>query len=165
MGLGFSKKRKDLARAGENAPAVRLKDLSGRTSTLAELAANGGALLAFFKVSCPVCQFTFPYLERLAAGGGLRVFGVSQDDPKATRRFAEEHGVTFPMLLDEAQGGYAASNAFGIINVPSLFLVDAEGTVAYAGEGFVKSDFIDLGRRAGVEVFRQGEYVPEWKAG
>ena len=154
-----------LPRAGENAPSFSLKDMSGAGRTLAAIVAEGGALLAFFKVSCPVCQFTFPYVERIAAGGAMRVFGVSQDSAKATRRFSEEYGVTFPMLLDEESAGYAVSNAFGITSVPSLVLVDGSGVVALASEGFVKRDLADLGRRAGVEVFRQDEYVPEWKAG
>lgn len=165
MAFGFSKKHKGLLRAGEDVPAVRLKEIGGGERSLAQLAAEGGTLLAFFKVSCPVCQFTLPFLERLAAGGAMRVFGVSQDDAKATGRFAQQYGLTFPMLLDQAAAGYAASNAFGISSVPSLFLVDGKGTVACASEGFVKSDLLDLGRRAGVEVFRQDEYVPEWKAG
>ncbi len=95
----------------------------------------------------------------------MRVFGVSQDDTRETGRFAKEYGVTFPMLLDEASGGYAASNAFGITSVPSLFLVDAGGVVSYSGEGFIKRDLEQLARSAGGEVFRQDENVPEWKAG
>ena len=145
-----------LLQAGDRAPSLPL--LEG---------VRGGSptLLAFFKVSCPVCQFTFPFLERLAKSGSMRVFGVSQDDAKATDRFAKEFGVTFPMLLDEQSAGYAASNAFGVSTVPTLFLVDADGVVAFSGEGFVKRDLADLGRRAGIEVFRQDEPVPEWKAG
>jgi peroxiredoxin len=145
-----------LLRAGDRAPTLPL---------LENVLAGGPALLAFFKVSCPVCQFTFPFLERIAQSGTVRVFGVSQDDAKATARFAKEFGVTFPLLLDEQPAGYAASNAFGVSTVPTLFLIDAGGVVAFSGEGFVKRDLADLGRRAGVEVFGQDEYVPEWKAG
>ncbi len=57
------------------------------------------------------------------------------------------------------------SNAFGITNVPSLFLVEPDGVISLASQGFVKRDLEALGKRAGVEVFRQGEKVPEWKAG
>ena len=145
-----------LLQAGDRAPSLPL---------LEEVLAGGPALLAFFKVSCPVCQFTFPFLERIAKSGSLRVFGVSQDDAKATARFAKEFEVTFPMLLDEERTGYPASNAFGVSTVPTLFLIDASGVVALSSEGFLKRDLADLGRRAGVEAFRQDEYVPEWKAG
>ena len=145
-----------LLQAGDRAPALPL---------LEKILAGGPALLAFFKVSCPVCQFTFPFLERIAKSGSMRVFGVSQDDAKASGRFAKEFGVTFPMLLDQEPAGYPASNAFGVSTVPTLFLIDASGVVALSSEGFLKRDLADLGRRAGVEVFRQDENVPEWKAG
>jgi peroxiredoxin len=145
-----------LLQAGDRAPSLPL---------LEEVLAGGPALLAFFKVSCPVCQFTFPFLERIAKSGSMRVFGVSQDDAKATARFAKEFGVTFPMLLDQEPAGYPASNAFGVSTVPTLFLIDTSGVVALSSEGFLKRDLADLGRRAGVEVFRQDENVPEWKAG
>jgi len=59
----------------------------------------------FFKVSCPVCQFTFPFLERLHkryGGDGVTFLGISQDDARATQNFAKEYGVTFPLLLDES---------------------------------------------------------------
>ena len=145
-----------LLQAGDRAPSLPL---------LEEVLAGGPALLVFFKVSCPVCQFTFPFLERIARSGSLRVFGVSQDDAKATARFAKEFGVTFPIRLGEERAGYPASNAFGVSTVPTLFLIDAGGVVALSSEGFLKRDLADLGRRSGVEVFRQDEPVPEWKAG
>lgn len=156
MGFGFSKKRGKFLQAGDRVPSVPLID---------EVLDGKPALLAFFKVSCPVCQFTFPFLERIAKNGSLRVFGVSQNDAGETASFAKDFGVTFPMLLDEASGEYAASNAFGISSVPSLFLVDDGGVISYSGEGFIKRDLEQLARRAGVEVFQKEENVPEWKAG
>jgi len=165
MAFGFSKKRKDILHAGEQAPPFRLTGPDGVERTPEQLTNGVPVLLAFYKASCPVCQFTFPFLERISKGAGLRVFGVSQDDAKTAGRFAKEHGVTFPMLVDESSGGYAASNAFGITSVPSLFLIDPGGTIAVSVEGFIKRDLADLGRRAGVEVFCKDEYVPEWKAG
>jgi peroxiredoxin len=69
-----------LLEEGSRAPEFRLELLDGGTSTLAQILAGGPALLAFFKISCPVCQMTFPFLERLHADGAVRIFGVSQDD-------------------------------------------------------------------------------------
>ena len=68
------------------------------------LAEKGPVVAAFFKISCPVCQFTFPFLERLHQryGKSATFLGISQDDAKATRKFTDEYGVTFPMPLDES---------------------------------------------------------------
>jgi hypothetical protein len=70
-----------------------------------------------------------------------------------------------PMLLDREEEGYPVSNAFGITHVPSLFLIEPDGTISLASEGFVKSDLESIGERAGVTPFRQDEKVPAWKAG
>ncbi len=162
--MGFGSRKKPVGR-GDLAPGVRLKDARGREYKLAEITAQGPALLAFFKISCPTCQFTFPFLERLAASSAVRFFGVSQDDARATAGFQRDYGLTFPLLLDDENSGYQTSNAFGISAVPSMFLLEADGRVSWTSSGFSKSELEELGRRAGVEPFGPGEYVPEWKSG
>jgi peroxiredoxin len=50
---------------GARAPEFRLPRADGGEIGLAEITVQGPALLAFFKISCPVCQLTFPFLERI----------------------------------------------------------------------------------------------------
>ena len=161
----WGRHKKAVLEAGARAPSFRLKDLRGATVSLEELLSKGPVLLAFYKVSCPVCQLTFPFLERLAASSSIQITGISQDDLSATEGFNQRFGVTFPTLLDQAKENYPASNAFGITNVPSLFLVEPDGHIASAFSGFSKRDLEALGTRAGVMPFRADESVPEWKAG
>jgi peroxiredoxin len=142
-----------------------LKDLTGADVSLDEILAKGPALLAFYKISCPVCQLAAPYLERLTAGSSPRIVGISQDDAAATQGFNQRFGVTFPTLLDSSKAGYPASNAYGITNVPTLFVVEPDGQIAKVIAGFSKRDLEELGARAGVQTFRAEENVPEWKAG
>lgn len=151
--------------AGSRAPSFRLKDLEGAEVSLDQILSKGPALLAFYKISCPVCQLTFPFLERLAAGSPLQVIGISQDDRASAEQFNRRFGVTFRTLLDESKAGYPVSNAFGISNVPALFLVEPDGHVGQVINGFSKRDLEALGQRAGVQTFRAEESVPEWKAG
>lgn len=150
--------------AGSKAPSFTLQDLDGSRHSLADLLARGPVLLALYKISCPVCQMTMPFLERIA-GGSLQIVVISQDDASATRRFQSRFGVSLPTLLDREDDGYAVSNAFGISHVPSLFLIEADGSVSMASEGFVKSDLEAIGARASLAVFRADEAVPAWKAG
>lgn len=161
----WGRSKKAVLEAGARAPSFRLKDLSGNTVSLEEILSKGPALLGFFKIGCPVCQLTFPYLERLAASSAIQIIGVSQDDLAATEGFNQRFGVTFPTLLDQAKENYPASNAFGITNVPSMFLVEPDGRIASAFSGFSKRDMEALGGRAGVAPFQADESVPEWKAG
>lgn len=167
-----SSKQLELLRAGMRAPDFPLARLeagaAGGTVDLAHLWHDGPVLLAFFKSSCPVCQMTLPFLERIYRGrtpGSLDIYGVSQDDAPTTAEFGAEFGLHFPMLLDTEESGYPASNAYGLSHVPSLFLVESNGTIAWSLEGFVKRELLEMARTAGVDPFLPGEKVPEWKAG
>jgi peroxiredoxin len=158
-------KHSKLLEAGSRAPEFRLSRLDGGTAALQEILASGPALVVFFKTTCPVCQLTLPFLERIRKGGTLAVYAVSQDDAEDTREFNREFGVAIPALLDSAQSGYPVSNAFGISSVPTAFLIGRDGVISRVIEGWLKRDIEWLGGQAGVEVFRQGDNVPEWKAG
>jgi peroxiredoxin len=158
-------KQPKLLDASSPVPDVRLKLLSGGETTLREIAARGPALLAFFKISCPVCQLTFPFLQRLHAAGTLLIFGISQNDARDTRDFNEDFGITFPTLLDDEDKNFPASNAFGISSVPTLFLIERDGTISHIVEGWRKKEMEFLATKAGTAIFRQTDSVPEWKAG
>jgi peroxiredoxin len=153
-----------LLSAGAKAPGFTLTDLSGEKHTLGDILKRGPVLIALYKISCPVCQSTLPYLERMV-GGAVQVIGISQDDERGTHRFLKTHSLTMPTLLDREEDGYPVSNAFGITHVPSLFLIETDGTISLATNGFLKRDIETIGRRAGVEPFHAEDHVPEWKAG
>jgi peroxiredoxin len=154
---------------GSRAPDFRLPRLDGGPAggnvTLQELVAKGPVLLAFFKISCPTCQFTFPFLERLHTAGTLPIYGISQNDAEDTREFNREFGVTFPTLLDSEESGFPASNDYGISNVPTMFLLEPGGAVSYVFEGWNKKEIAWLEGKAGGNLFRPGDNVPEWKSG
>jgi len=125
-------------------------------------------LLAFFKVSCPTCQFALPFLERIhqrAQPGSPRIFLVCQDDARSARDFSREFGLTMPTLVDDGRKGYAMSNAFHITHVPTLFTVEQDDRISFTTNGFSRADFQALGDRAGVAPFQPGEDVPDWRAG
>jgi len=161
--------------AGQAAPGFSLQGLDGQNYSLEELLRRGPVIAAFFKISCPVCQFTFPFLQRLYGRYGsddVTFLGISQDDAKATASFAKEHKATFPMALDEKQKGYAASNRYGLTNVPTIFLIDPEGTVRVSSMGFVKKDLEEIAatlaeRRkiAPMALFQMNESVPANRPG
>ncbi len=108
---------------------------------------------------------TLPFLERIHVGGSLPVYGISQDDGPETRRFAQDYGLRFPMLLDAEDKGFPASNAYGISHVPTTLLVEPDGMVGRLVEGWIKQDILWMGARAGVNPIGADDSVPEWKAG
>lgn len=159
--------------AGKNAPHFSLKALDGKEYSLDSLLARGPAVLAFFKISCPVCQFTFPFLQRISerfAAKGASVVGISQDDARSTKEFNQEYGVTFTTLLDGS--GYPTSNAYGLTNVPTIFLVAPDGTVKVTCMGFDKAalekitaELAQHQKIAAAPLFRPDEVVPAYKPG
>jgi peroxiredoxin len=159
---------------GTKAPEFTLKTLDGKSFSLSDELSRGPVVLAFFKVSCPTCQYAFPFLERLhkAYGqNGARLFGVSQNDAKDTAAFIKEFGVTFPILLDDTHT-YPASNAYGLTNVPTIFWIAEDGEIEASSVGWVKADFEEINRKmaeagngAPAVVFKPGEDVREFRAG
>jgi peroxiredoxin len=161
--------------AGNMAPGFSLKALDGKEYSFEELIQRGPVVAAFFKISCPVCQFTFPFLERIYKhyGGDFVTFlGISQDEAKATKEFAKEFGVTFPVLLDQKEKNYPASNAYGLTNVPTIFLIETDGTVKISSMGFDKKDLESIAAALAerkkivpAALFRNNESIPEHKPG
>lgn len=159
--------------SGTTAPDFSLKALDGATYSLASLRVRGPVVLAFFKISCPVCQFTFPFLQRIAdrfAGKNISVLGVSQDDVRDTRDFNQEFGVRFPTVID--RDGYPVSNAYGLTNVPTVFLIAPDGKVRIECMGFDKAGLEQIAgelsqheKVAAAPLFGQDEVVPDYKPG
>ncbi|HEX4133549.1 MAG TPA: TlpA disulfide reductase family protein [Bryobacteraceae bacterium] len=151
---------------GDSAPDINLPALDGSAWNLRAALKEGPVALAFFKISCPTCQLTFPFLQRMADSttNGLRIVAVSQDDAPDTREFHQRFGVSMSTLTDAAPT-YSASSAYKITSVPSIFVVETDGRIAWATEGFNKAALEDLGRRSGVAPFRENDHVPSLRPG
>jgi peroxiredoxin len=169
----FGGKHSGALTPGTPAPEISLKDTSGKSQSLEAALKKGPVLAAFFKVSCPVCQFTFPFLERMYETYGdskMTFWGISQDDARDTREYAQEFGAKFPMLLDEK--GYPASNQYGLTNVPSIFLISPDGNIQVSSVGFSKADLERIAAEAAratgkpaQPLFKPGEVIPDYKPG
>ena len=158
---------------GTKAPDFKLTATDGKSDSLKEKLSTDLTLIAFFKINCPTCQFTFPFLEKLHknyAGKGFTLWGISQNNQAETLQFAREYKISFPLLLD--QNNYQISYAYGITVVPTLFLIDTNQEILFSGEGFAKEDLEKLSRdiaeRVGttvVDIFAGESYLPAFKAG
>lgn len=160
--------------AGKQAPFFSLPLMSGASFSLADALKQGPVVLAFFKISCPVCQFAFPYLERLhglARVNKVSIIGVSQNNKEDTAAFARQYGITFPIALDDPKR-YPVSNSYGLTNVPTVFYIAKDGEIEVSSVGWSRADIEQIGRKIGegkpganVEVIRPGEEVPAFRAG
>jgi peroxiredoxin len=159
--------------AGKHAPPFELTGTDGSFYRLGEGLRHGPVLVAFFKASCPTCQYAFPFIERIYQQfrpQGGQVWAISQDDARASERFAKEYGVSFPILIDDHP--YETSRTYGLKYVPTLFLILPSGQVDLMSDGFARADLIEIQKRLAKHfsvtppaLFLPNERVPEFKPG
>ena len=156
-------------KVGDRAPGFTLRDYEGNEFSLENL--EGYKLLVFYKVTCPTCQLTLPFVERMFRSYGDRIhfLGVVQDPAEEARKFAGDYGLTFPQLIDAPE--YKTSVDYDVMVVPTIYLIDPEGKIAFVEESFVKASLEELNRKlaeiSGKEVnpLFEDVSVPAFKAG
>jgi len=160
--------------AGVHAPDIQLTALDGTKFSLDQALKQGPVVAAFFKVNCPVCQLAFPFIERIykayKTAGKVTVVGVSQNDASETQAFNREFGVTFPVLLDSK--GYPVSNAYGLTNVPTVFLISQQREIEASLVSWAKDEMEELNQTlakiSGVpeaQIFTAADQAPVFKPG
>ena len=159
---------------GTTAPDFTLPTMDGNQFSLSEALARGPVLAAFFKISCPTCQYAFPFLQRIyeAHGNkGVTIVGISQNSKKDTALFAREYKITFPMLLDDTNS-YPASNAYGLTNVPTVFWIAQDGEIEISSVGWIKKEMEEFNLRAAQTsagsaqpLFHSNEHIADFRAG
>lgn len=121
--LGFEPARKE-ARV-----PFELSAMDGTTRTLDDYAGSY-VLLNFWATWCAPCRIEMPALERLhqeLAGRGLRVVGVDIGEETAdVRRFVEETGITFEIVIDH---DLSTGRVYAARSLPMTYILDPEGTI------------------------------------
>ncbi len=127
---------------GEQAPAFELADQDGQTHTLDGY--RGRWLVVYFypKDYTPGCTkeaCSFRDAASELAALDAAVVGVSADDAGAHQKFAQKHGLNFPLLVDpdkamlEAYGAWGEKQMYGrrYMGVSRItYVIDPEGRVA-----------------------------------
>ena len=117
---------------GQPVPETVLPMLTGATagSGVLDLKTAGVGkpmLINVFASWCAPCKLEHPQLMALKARG-VAIVGVAwKDDPAATRRFLDELGDPYSMVLVDRDG--RAGLDLGITGAPETFAVDAMGRV------------------------------------
>ncbi len=114
--------------AGQSAPPFSLSGIDGKSYTLNQ---NGArlTLAVFFKTTCPTCQASWPYIDKLHRtyhAAGLAVWGISQDRREASKEFVTARGGAFPVLVDS---DWRVSRLYDPQFVPTFFLIDSTGQI------------------------------------
>jgi len=132
------------ARSLETGAEVSLGALRGRI-----------VLLNVWALWCGPCRHELPALEKLRSsyrGAGLEVVGVNIDgrgQEALIRRFSLDAGIHYPIWLDPDD---RVSNQFGVIALPTTFLIDQFGRVRWRGTGALDARSLELNRLIGEVV-------------
>ncbi len=133
---------------GSVAQPVRLNDIDGQPTDLADHFGKKPVLLEFWAIWCENCEALAPQMEAAYEKYGDRMdifavaVGVGQN-PRSIGRHLRRHPLPFPVLWDE---GGAAVRAFMTPATSYIVIVDEEGRVAYTG----------IGREQNIEVAIRG---------
>jgi peroxiredoxin len=128
---------------GQLAPDFELQDLQGRTIRLSDYRGQV-VLVNFWATWCGYCRTEFPEIQRAYERNqeaGLIVLAVNvQDRRESVEAYAQELGLTFPVLLDplgRTSGSYRARG------LPTSYFIDPEGLIVRKQVGPVDEAMIE----------------------
>lgn len=136
---------------GSMAPDFTQTTFNGDTITLSEQSGKV-VVLNFWSSDCVPCVRESPLLQSRAASDpdGLIVIGVDRkvDSDYPARRFAEEYGITYPLLADEGAGGTDTRGpielAYGIGQFyPTTIFISPGGQIVSYYIGELKAEELD----------------------
>lgn len=125
---------------GAPAPDFALKTLDNQSYKLADLRGKA-VLINFFTTWCPPCRAEAPTLQaafKEYESRGFVVLAINLDESNVTvRSFREKLGLTFPIVIDKDD---RVTRSYGIIPLPTSYLVDRSGVVWASWAGAVSKE-------------------------
>lgn len=126
---------------GWKAPGFTLPGVDGRTHRLEELKGPNGTLVMFICNHCPYVKAVIDRVVRDAKeleALGVHVVAICSNDASSypadsfdnMKRFAEQHGFTFPYLHDESQD---VARAYDAVCTPDFFGFNTDLELQYRG--------------------------------
>ena len=128
---------------GQSAPDFTLENQDGERVSLHDLRGQQVVLYFYPKDNTPGCtNEACSFRDHFAAltERGVVVLGVSPDSVASHRKFADKHGLPFPLLADpdhqvaEAYGAWGEKTLYGkkfMGLIRSTFLIDEQGQIRH----------------------------------
>ena len=115
----------------------KLFSLSNKEYSLSSYKGKQPVILFFWTTWCPFCQAEIKKVSARAqelVGAGVEVLTINVGEPKdRVMRFMMSHKINLTALIDENS---SVSNAYGILGVPTFYLVNKQSKIIFEGNNF-----------------------------
>jgi peroxiredoxin len=133
--------RLDHPYVGMYVPVIRAPSLQGDSVLIGEPGEGERQVLLVFNTTCPYSRASLPWwkalADRLAGDPRVQIYGLSADPLEATRAYALEHELTFPVVSLTRRRVQAL---FHLQLAPQVLILSDEGRVAFTRLGVVESE-------------------------
>jgi peroxiredoxin len=127
--LARSKIKRDGLKAGTPAPDFSLPRVDRRGELELNELRGRKVLLVFSSPGCGPCNALAPELEKFhRANPELEVVMISKGEPKENRAKVKEHGLTFPIVLQQQ---WEISRRYAMFATPVAYLIDGQGIISH----------------------------------
>ncbi len=124
-------------------PSFSLPDMDGNPRSVDEWRGRP-LLINFWATWCPPCREEMPLLIDLQnefESIDLQVIGIAVDEPAPVRRFAEQIGVNYPLLVGEQESiDVAEALGLDVFALPITVLANAAGEIVSVHMGELHRD-------------------------
>jgi len=127
-------------------PRTELHRPDGSAVSSSAMHEGGPTLVIIGHMNCKTSKQTLPFIDRIHQDGG-RAVAMLQDSPEDAAAGLAKLGLTLPFLCE--RNPYALSTAIGLVTVPTLLFIEADGTVALTSEAFRRPDIEAFAERLG----------------
>jgi len=130
---------------GQPAPDFSLANMADHSLVTRQSIRGKVVLVDFWASWCGPCRQSMPLYDKLRAEFSPERFDILainlDEEYTDAQAFMEKNKVSYPVALDPGGG---CAKAFGLIGMPSSFLLDADGVVRARHNGFREKDIDEL---------------------
>lgn len=130
---------------GQKAPEFTLETLDGTKVSLQDLKGKK-VLLNFWASWCKPCKDEMPHMQKVYEKynhQNVEILAINltigKEKPEDAKAFAEELGLTFPILLDK-EG--KIGDLYKIIPLPTSYFIDEDGFIRWKYMGQMEENYI-----------------------
>ncbi|QPC46738.1 thiol-disulfide oxidoreductase ResA [Mangrovibacillus cuniculi] len=139
----YSSEQKKMISTGDMAPNFTLTSVDGSQISLEDYKGKG-VFLNFWGTWCKPCKEEMPYMQELSEvyrDKGVEILAVNVGEPLfQVENFISQYGLTFDVVLD---GNRDVVKQYGVIPLPTTFLISPEGEVVDVIESTMTKEEID----------------------